>query len=144
MDTVHIQIFCRQRPLVYHFAWGPMRSKPVLVGQVARRLEDLLRARAAELAVGVRRLEIRPALVYLAVEAPPSLAPHSIVCGLKAHSSGVLRREFRELLVIPTLWTRDYLVMAGDALASEDVLAAFLASLPPCRPRGRPCRERTE
>ncbi len=138
MDVVHIHITCRLRPLVYHFVWGPMRGKPVLVGAVARRLEELLCEKAAELAVRVRALEIRPALVYLAVEAPPIVAPHSIACGLKAHSSGILRREYKELTTIPTLWTRDYLVAAGEDVTADQVLAAFLAAAPPCRPRGRP------
>ena len=73
--------------------------------------------------------------------APPMLSPHSIVCGLKAHSSGVLRREFKELTTMPTLWTREYLVAAGDELTPEQVLTAYMMSLTPRRPRGRPpCR----
>jgi REP-associated tyrosine transposase len=138
MSSLYLQITCQVRPLVYHFAWGPMRAKPVLVGPVAGRLEQLLREKAAAMEVRLRAVEIRPALVYLAVEAPPSLAPHTIVCGLKAHSSGVLRREFKELTTIPTLWTREYLVAAGEDVRADDLLAALLATLPPCRPRGRP------
>src|SRR5205823_4751708 len=97
MDGIHIQITCMVRPLVYHFAWGSMRAKPVLVGGVAARLEQLLCEKATTMALRLRAIEIRPALVYVATEAPPHLAPHSIVCGLKAHSSGILRREFKEL-----------------------------------------------
>jgi putative transposase len=115
-----------------------MRAKPVLIGPIAARLEELLCEKAAAMAVRLRALEIRPALVYLAAEAPPYLAPHSIVCGLKAHSSGILRREYKELTAIPTLWTREYLVAAGEEICADELLATFLAALPPCRPRGRP------
>jgi putative transposase len=134
----YIHFSCRLRPLVYHFAWGPMRAKPVLVGPIAARLEDLLREKAAELEIAVRALAIHPACVYLKVEAPPMMAPHSIACGLKSYTSSVLRREFRELTTIPTLWTRDYLVAAGEDVTQNDLLAIHLASQAPRRPRGRP------
>jgi putative transposase len=115
-----------------------MRAKPLLVGAPAARLRELLREKAEQLGVGLRKLDILPACVYLQVEAPPTIAPHSIVCGLKAHTSGALRREYKEFTTIPTLWTREYLVAAGEHIAAEQVLAAFAASLPPRRPRGRP------
>jgi putative transposase len=143
METIYIHISCRPRPLVYHYAWGPMRCKPVLVGCIAERLSQLLLQKAEELGVGVRQLLIEPALVYLAVEAPPTVAPHSIACGLKANSSSVLRKEFKELTTIPSLWTRDYLVVAGEDIAADDLVRVFRERLAPRRSPGRPrcCRE---
>jgi putative transposase len=138
MEMTYIHFSCRIRPLVYHFAWGPMRAKPVLVGPIVVRLDCLLREKAVEMEVVVRTLAIHPACVYLKVEAAPLMSPHSIVCGLKASTSSVLRREFRELTTIPTLWTRDYLVAAGEDVTEDDLLAAHLASQTPRRPRGRP------
>lgn len=129
---------CAARLLVYHFAWGPMRAKPLLTGMAAERLRELLQEKAEQLGVMLRRIEIRPSCVYLMVEAPATLSPHSIVCGLKAHTSGQLRREFKEFTTIPTLWTREYLVAAGHELSAEQMLAAFTAGLAPRRPRGRP------
>jgi putative transposase len=117
-----------------------MRARPVLVGEAARRLGELIREKAELMQVTLRALEIQPDRVYLVVDAPPTLAPHYIVCGLKAHSSGCLRREFKELTTLPTLWTRHYLVAAGDGLTVEQMLAAFDATLAPRRPRGRPPR----
>jgi putative transposase len=115
-----------------------MRAKPVLVGPAAERLRGLLREKAGALGIGLRALEIRPDCVYLQVEAPSTISPHSIVCGLKAYSSGVLRREYREFMSMPTLWTRHYLVAAGEGITIDQVLAAFAAGLTPRRPRGRP------
>ena len=128
------------RRIVYHFVWAPMRCRPVLVGEAAERLDALLREKAVLLEIALRGLRIRPALVYLVVEAPPTLAPHSIACGLKAHSSGALRREFKELTTIPTLWTREYLVLAGDDVPPDEIQRLYVSMLPPRRPRGRPCR----
>jgi len=129
-DTFHI---------TYHFVWSPMRAKACLSGEIARRLEELIRERAEEghdfLPV---TLLILPDRVYLAAEAPPTLAPHTIVCQVKAYTSRVLRDEFPELTRIPSLWTRAYLVMAGDALDADEVIQRFEEQQPERRPRGRP------
>jgi putative transposase len=132
----------RQR-LVYHFAWGPMRCKPCLMGQAAVRLEQLIRERADELGVDLAEVRIYPDRVYVAVAAPPVLSPHHIVCQFKAHSSHCLRHEFQEMTRIPTVWTRQYTVLAGDDISPEQVLAAYEAAIPPRRRPGRPrtCRD---
>jgi putative transposase len=101
-------------------------------------LAHLLVEKAEALGVGMRSLRIQPAFVYLAVEAPPTVSPHSIICGLKAHSSSVLRREFTELTTIPTLWTREYLVAAGEEVSADDLLAAFHTQIGTRRSPGRP------
>jgi REP-associated tyrosine transposase len=124
--------------ITYHFVWGPMRAKPCLIGEIARRLQALIEEKAREEAFQPVTLLILPDRVYLAAEAPPSIAPHSIVCQVKAYTSRVLRDEFPELTRIPSLWTRAYLVMAGDQVDADDVLRAFDAAQPERRPRGRP------
>ena len=127
--------------ITYHFVWGPMRSKPCLVGDVAERLRDLVAEKAGLLAFEPRALVILPDRVYLAAAAPPTLAPHRIVCQVKAVTSRVLRDEFPELTRIPTLWTRAYLVVAGDELTAEEVFQRYEALLPKRRPRGRPPKQ---
>ncbi len=124
--------------ITYHFVWGPMRSKPCLVGDVAERLEELLAEKVNNLPLETCALVILPDRVYLAAKAPPTVAPHHIVCQLKAHTSRILRDEFPELTRIPTLWTRAYVVLAGETLTKEDVLRLYEATQQPRRPRGRP------
>lgn len=124
--------------ITYHFVWSPMRAKACLSGEIARRLEELIRQRAADQEFSPVTLVILPDRVYLAAEAPPTLAPHSIVCQVKAYTSRVLRDEFPELTRIPSLWTRAYLVMAGEALDPEEVIRRFEEQQPQRRPRGRP------
>ena len=87
---------------------------------------------------GANLVLVLPDRVYLAAAAPPTLAPHRIVCQIKAHTSRILRDEFPELTRIPTLWTRAYLVMAGDQLTADEVFERFEAAQPPRKPRGRP------
>lgn len=124
--------------ITYHFVWGPMRAKACLVGEVASRLQALVEEKADALAFEPVQLVILPDRVYLAAAAPPTLAPHRIVCQVKALTSRVLRDEFPELTRIPTLWTRAYLVMAGDDISAEEVFRRYEALQRPRRPRGRP------
>lgn len=129
--------------LTYHFVWGPMRAKPCLIGEIAARLEALLEEKASQLPVETRALLILPDRVYLVATAPPTVSPHHIVCQLKAHTSRTLREEFPELTRIPTLWTRAYLVLAGESVTEEDVLRLYEAAQQPRRPRGRPRKSHT-
>lgn len=124
--------------ITYHFVWGPMRAKPCLINEVAQRLEDLIAEKASGLEFVPVRLVILPDRVYLAAAVPPTIAPHHVVCQVKAYTSRVLREEFPELTRIPSLWTRAYLVLAGDTVEAEEVLRRFDETLPPRRPRGRP------
>jgi putative transposase len=115
-----------------------MRSKPCLIGRAAQRLRELIREKAGDLPVTVEDVRVFPDRVYVAVAAPPTVAPHRIVCQFKAHSSHCLRHEFQEMTRIPTLWTRAYLVLAGEQFSPEEVLEAFEAAQPPKRRPGRP------
>src|SRR5690242_4525118 len=124
--------------ITYHFVWQPMRAKPCLTDAVARRLRALVEERAQELEFEPRTLIVLPDRVYLAAAAPPTLSPHSIVCRVKALTSRALRDEFPELTRIPTLWTRAYLVVAGDELTAEEVIRRYEATLSPRPRRGRP------
>jgi putative transposase len=124
--------------IIYHFVWGPMRNKPCLTGEAAERLQSLIDEAADLLSVELEEVEVFPDRVYVSVAAPPTVSPHRIVCRFKAHSSHCLRREFQEMTRIPTLWTRTYVVQAGEHLRPEQVLELFEASLPPRRRPGRP------
>lgn len=124
--------------ITYHFVWASSREKPCLIGEIARRLQDLIEEQAREEDFQPVTLLILPDRVYLAAEAPPNVAPHSIVCQVKAYTSHVLRDEFPELNRIPSLWTRKYTVLAGDAVAVEEALRRFEDAQPKRRPRGRP------
>jgi len=124
--------------ITYHFVWRPMRAKACLTEEIARRLQALIEEKAHEQEFHTVTMVILPDRVYLAAEATPTVPPHSIICQVKAYTSRVLRDEFPELTRIPSLWTRAYLVMAGDQLNPEEVIRLFEASEPERRHRGRP------
>lgn len=63
--------------------------------------------------------EVLPDHVHLFVSANVKSKPESVVKRFKGRSSRYLRKEFPELLKMPTLWTRSYfLSTAGNVSAS--------------------------
>ena len=118
-----------------------MRWKPCLCGGAAERLEQLIQEKVEELGLQLNDYRVMPDRVYLAVSAPPTVAPHRIASQLKAHTSRILRGEFVEMTRIPTLWTRSYAVFGGEHITAEEALAEFDALQPARRPRGRPRKE---
>ena len=104
----------------YHVVWTPKYRRAVLEGEVAVRLEALLRDVCAETRCDVLALEIMPDHVHLFVEVDPQFGIHRVVKLLKGRSSRMLRLEFAQLKSrLPTLWTNSYFVstVGGAPLA---------------------------
>ncbi|NER99609.1 MAG: IS200/IS605 family transposase [Symploca sp. SIO1B1] len=113
--------------LNYHFVWIPKRRKKVLIGDVAKRLEELLQEKSKELDCQIIALEIREDHVHLFLCCPPTLAPDQIMFRLKGYTSRILRQEFPHLLKLPSMWTRSYFCgTAGDA--STETIKKYIAN----------------
>lgn len=93
----------------------------MLVGGVRDRLEQIIRRVAEELGVEILALEISPDHVHLFVSSYPQLGCHKIVRTIKGRSSRILRREFPELLKLPSLWTHSYFVSTAGNVSSETI-----------------------
>jgi len=107
--------------LNYHLIWCPKRRKPVLVGQVAKRLREIIENVAVELGVEILALEIMPDHLHLFVSAYPQLSIPHIVRSFKGKSAHILRQEFPELLKLPSLWTHSYFVSTAGNVSSETI-----------------------
>jgi putative transposase len=105
----------------YHLVWCPKRRKPVLVGKVKERLEQIIYQVADELGIKVLELAINPDHVHLFISAYPTIPVHKIVKRIKGRSSNILRREFPELLRLPSLWTHSYYVSTIGAVSKEAI-----------------------
>jgi putative transposase len=105
----------------YHIVWCSKRRKPVLVGKIKDRLEQIIHQVADELGIRVLELAINPDHVHLFVSAYPTIPVHKIVRRIKGRSSNVLRREFPELLKLPSLWTYSYFVSTIGAVSKETI-----------------------
>lgn len=107
--------------LRYHLVWTVRRRRPVLVGVAAARLEETLRAAAAELDLEILDLAIQATHVHLQVAATPDLSPTQIVYRLKGSTAAILRAEFPELKRMPSMWNGTYLVSSDRNLSMEDI-----------------------
>jgi len=105
----------------YHLVWCPKRRKPVLVGGVKRRLEQILREVAKEKGVEILALEVQPDHLHLFISAYPQLPVHKLVKALKGRSSHHLRREFPHLLKLPSLWTNSYFVSTAENVSNKTI-----------------------
>jgi len=104
----------------YHFVWIPKFRRPVLVNEIPRRLEELIREKTAELDGEVIELVIQPDHVHLFCSFPPTLAPYQIMHRIKGYTAHVLRREFPHLYSrLPNLWTRSYYVGTAGSVSAK-------------------------
>jgi putative transposase len=92
----------------YHLIWCPKYRRKVLIANIEARLKELLHLKAKEIDVQISQLEVMPDHLHVFVKSSPVNSPHFIVQQFKGYTSRVLRREFKSLLKLPSLWTRSY------------------------------------
>jgi putative transposase len=107
--------------LNYHLIWCPKRRRKILVNNLKRRLEEIIRQVASELGVEVLALEIMPDHLHLFISAHPQLSIPHIVKSFKGRSSHDLRIEFPELNKMPSLWTHSYFVSTAGNVSAESI-----------------------
>ena len=105
----------------YHFVWIPRRRRKVLIGDVEKRLRELIQEVADKLELKILAIEIMPDHVHLFISCPPSLAPDQIMFRIKGYSSRVLRQECPHLLKMPSMWTRSYFCGTAGNVSSETI-----------------------
>jgi putative transposase len=105
----------------YYLVWCPKRKKPVLVGKIKERLEQIIYQVADELGIKILKLTINPDHIHLFVSAYPTIPVHKIVKRIKSRSSNILRKEFPELLKLPSLWTHSYYVSTIGTVSKETI-----------------------
>ena len=91
-----------------------------MVGEVERRLEEIIIEQAAKQNVEIIEMEIMSDHVHILVEVDPQYGIHRFIKNVKGTSSNILRGEFKHLTTrLPTLWTNSYFVstVGGVTLA---------------------------
>jgi putative transposase len=104
----------------YHVVWCPKYRRKVLVGKIEARLKELIQETCLELQSELIELEIMPDHVHLLLEVDPQFGVHKLIKAIKAKTSRILRKEFKELTTkLPTLWTNAYFIstVGGAPLA---------------------------
>ena len=108
--------------LNYHIVWSPKYRRSVLVGDIKKRLETIIEEAVCEKRGKVLAMEVMPDHVHLCVSLSPDVAPYKMVKLAKGRSSNVLRKEFPELLKMPTLWTRSYFIATSGTVSTDTIL----------------------
>lgn len=110
----------------WHLVWCPKYRMKVLVGPVAKRLEELLQARAAQHGWDIFTLEVMPDHVHIFVRTPPQTSPAYLANQFKGSTSHALRTEFAHLRTrLPTLWSRSYFI-ASVGRVSEATIRRYI------------------
>jgi putative transposase len=66
-------------------------------------------------------LTVEPDHVHLFVAVKPSDTPALVIKLFKGRSANILRKEFPQLLKMPSLWTGSYFVSTAGNISSEAV-----------------------
>lgn len=106
----------------YHLIWCPKYRRNILIGDIEKRLKELLIQKANEQKWTIENMEVMPDHVHVFIKANPTDSPMHIVSQLKGHSASVLRKEFPNLKTqLPCLWTRSYFCESVGHISEETV-----------------------
>jgi putative transposase len=107
--------------LNYHFVFCSKRRRPVLINDIAKRLQEIIFELCTENNWRMIALEIMPDHVHLFLNCDPVDAPSAIMKKIKGRASHHLRKEFSQLLKLPTLWTPSYFAATAGNASTETV-----------------------
>ena len=121
----------------YHIVWITKYRKPVLRGEVAKHLRELVRQICATLDVEIVSGHVAVDHVHLLVSVPPQVAVSQLVQRLKGRTSRLMLGAFTELsrqFWGRHLWARGYFV-ASSGNVTDEVIKQYIEaqekSLPP-------------
>ncbi|HKI85291.1 MAG TPA: IS200/IS605 family transposase [Thermoanaerobaculia bacterium] len=116
--------------LHYDFVFIPKYRKPVLRGDVATRLRELVREVSQSLEVEILRGHLRPDHVHLLLDVPPKWAPSQVMQAINGKTSHPLLQDFRRLRKEfwgRHLWARGYFV-ATSGNVTDGLIAQYIES----------------
>ena len=105
----------------YHIVFCPKRRRPVLKDNIKERLDQIIREVAKELKVSILAMEIMPDHIHIFLSTNPDMPVHNVIRMMKGRSSHHLRKEFPELLKLPSLWTHSYFISTAGNVCSETI-----------------------
>ena len=111
--------------LNYHFVWCPRYRRRLLKGKIKERLTQLIQEKANEKECNILTLEVMPDHNHLFITSKPTISPNKLIGEIKGYASYMLRKEFPELLKMPTLWTRSYFVSTAGKV-SQFVIQKYI------------------
>ena len=122
--------------LKYHLVWITKYRKPVLRGEIGKRLRELVKQTCASLEVYIVKGHIAPDHVHLLVSVPPKVSVSELMQRIKGRSSRKMLQEFGELnrqFWGRHLWARGYFA-ASSGNVTDEIVKQYIESqgkLPP-------------
>lgn len=107
--------------VVYHLVWCPKRRKKVLLGQVAKDCDQIVRGKCSEKGWQVLELAIQPDHIHLFVRVWPTTSAYEVVQQCKGRTSHDLRKKHKQLLRLPSLWTRSYFASTAGNVSAQTI-----------------------
>ena len=108
--------------LKYHLVWITKYRKPVLRGEIAIRLRELIRQTCQSLDVYIEQGHIATDHIHLLVSVPPNVSVSDLLQNLKGRSSRRMLQEFGELnrqFWGRHLWARGYFAASSGNVTDE-------------------------
>jgi putative transposase len=116
--------------LKYHLVWITKYRKPVLRGEIALRLRELVRQTCVQLDVYILSGHVAVDHVHLLVSVPPHMSVSDLMQRLKGRSSRKLLQEFGELsrqFWGRHLWARGYFA-ASSGNVTDEIIKQYIES----------------
>jgi putative transposase len=114
--------------LKYHIVWITKYRKPILRGEIGKRIRELIRQTCASLDVYIVKGHVSKDHVHMLVSVPPKLSVSELVKRLKGRSSRKMLEEFGELRKLywgRHLWARGYFV-ASTGNVTDEIIAEYI------------------
>ena len=112
----------------YHFVWVTKYRYPVLRGEIAERVRELVRQTCQAFEIRIVTGVVSKDHVHILVSAPPSLAPSEIMRRIKGRSASKLLEEFpllKKRYWGQHFWARGYFcATVGDM--TEEMIKQYL------------------
>jgi putative transposase len=114
----------------YHLVWITKYRKPILRGEIASRLRELVRQTCATLDVYIESGHVAVDHVHLLVSVPPNVSVSQLTQRLKGRSSRIMLQEFGELnrqFWGRHLWARGYFA-ASSGNVTDEIIKQYIES----------------
>ena len=114
--------------LKYHIVWITKYRKPILRGEIGKRVRELIRQTCASLDVYIMKGHVSKDHVHLLVSVPPKLSVSELVKRLKGRSSRKMLEESGELRKMywgRHLWARGYFA-ASTGNVTDEIIAEYI------------------
>ena len=112
----------------YHIVWITKYRKPVIVGAIAKRLQEIIRQVCQQNDVQILSGHVSKDHVHMLVSAPPHLSVSKLVQYMKGNSSHKIQMEYKEINKQywgRHLWARGYFA-ASTGNITDEIIAEYI------------------